>query len=378
MPDGSSITVVPAMTTTYVVSGTTDGCTSEGSVQVTVNPLPVVDAGADQLVCENTQVTLSATGAVSYLWDNGVHNNIPFTIDTTHTYTVIGIDQNGCKATDSVTVTTKSTPNVAFVADTLMGCSPLHVTFSNQSTEVNSATTYVWSYGDGSTSTGTNGAHDYYMDSCYDITLTAYNGDTITGCSSSMTLNDYICVYPTPEASFTASTYDITNVMNEVNFNNTSQNATSYEWNFGDPLGTTSNAVNPKFTYDPNQIMNHAVVLVAKNDAGCTDTAMAIINMKQEIVFYVPNAFTPDGDEYNNTFKPVFANGFDGFDYTMMIFDRWGELIFETHDTKVGWDGTYSVTGKVCQDGVYVWKIVVKTADVDNRIEKTGHVTLIR
>ena len=98
--------------------------------------------------------------------------------------------------------------------------------------------------------------------------------------------------------------------------------------------------------------------------------------MVEDLIFYVPNAFTPDGDEFNNTFQPVFAQGFDAFEYELLIFDRWGEIIFESHDPNIGWDGTYH--GKICQDGVYVWKIGIKLANVDDRIEKVGHVTLIK
>jgi len=123
-------------------------------------------------------------------------------------------------------------------------------------------------------------------------------------------------------------------------------------------------------------VRNYHVVLIASNDAGCKDTTQTTIEMVEDLIFYVPNAFTPDGDEFNNTFQPVFAQGFDAFEYELLIFDRWGEIIFESHDPNIGWDGTYH--GKICQDGVYVWKIGIKLANVDDRIEKVGHVTLIK
>ena len=72
----------------------------------------------------------------------------------------------------------------------------------------------------------------------------------------------------------------------------------------------------------------------------------------------MPNAFTPDDDEFNQTFMPVFTSGFDPQDFTLLIFDRWGELIFESHNHDVGWDGKFQ--GKLVQDGVYVWKIEFK------------------
>ena len=97
---------------------------------------------------------------------------------------------------------------------------------------------------------------------------------------------------------------------------------------------------------------------------------------KDVLLYWVPNAFTPDGDEFNQVFKPIFTSGFDPYDYTLLIFDRWGELIFESHNHEVGWDGTYR--GNLVQDGVYVWKLEFKETMTDKRHNKYGHVTILR
>jgi gliding motility-associated-like protein len=94
------------------------------------------------------------------------------------------------------------------------------------------------------------------------------------------------------------------------------------------------------------------------------------------LIFYIPNTFTPDDDAYNSTFFPVFTSGFDPQKYSMLIFDRWGELIFESRDAEVGWDGTYG--GKLMQDGTYIWKIEFKTKANDKRVMKVGHVNILR
>ncbi len=371
---GANVNASPTIMTTYVVKGTTNGCSTIDSIKVGVNTLPTVDAGVDQSVCKGVPVIVTATSPanLTYVWSDGIVNGVPFVTDTTRTYTVTGIDANGCKNIDYITITTIDAPEITFIADTTLGCSPLHVQFTN-TTE--GATSYLWDFGDGQTSTMKNAYHDYYLEGCHDVTLTAENG---LGCSISITMDDYICVLPSPIAAFTATTYDITNVMNEVFFHNESQDATTYEWSFGDETGTSS-VTNPKHTYDPTVIRNHTVILVATNDDRCTDTARAVIKMTEDVVFFVPNSFTPDGDEYNNIFRPVFVEGFDGFEYEMLIFDRWGEVIFETHNLNYGWDGTYQlVGGKICQDGVYTWKITVKKKEADERITKSGHVTLIR
>jgi gliding motility-associated-like protein len=100
------------------------------------------------------------------------------------------------------------------------------------------------------------------------------------------------------------------------------------------------------------------------------------IIINNELIFYVPNAFTPNGSGPNEVFKPVFYSGYDPYDYTLLIFNRWGEVVFESRNTEVGWDGTYG--GLPVQDGVYIWKLTVGEIENARRIEKIGHVTLIR
>jgi len=91
----------------------------------------------------------------------------------------------------------------------------------------------------------------------------------------------------------------------------------------------------------------------------------------------VPNVFTPDGDQFNETFQPVFTSGYDPYDYHLMIFNRWGELIFESYNADIGWDGTYG-TGGLVQDGVYVWKINFKESMTDKKHEVYGHVSVLK
>jgi gliding motility-associated-like protein len=97
----------------------------------------------------------------------------------------------------------------------------------------------------------------------------------------------------------------------------------------------------------------------------------------EEVIFWVPNTFTPDGDQFNQTFKPVMYSGFDPFEYEFLIFNRWGEPIWESHNAAVGWDGSYN-KGMKCPDGIYTWKLVFKTLNNDEKLMNVGHVTLIR
>jgi gliding motility-associated-like protein len=147
-------------------------------------------------------------------------------------------------------------------------------------------------------------------------------------------------------------------------------------WNFGDESAST-NEFEPTHTFPDDGDGTYLIELIAYSPLGCPDTAWQIVHVKEEVIFYVPNTFTPDFDDFNETFKPVFTAGYDPFDYTLLIFDRWGEIIWESHNAQVGWDGTYANSYKV-QDGTYVWKIEFKTTSTDERIMVTGHVNVIR
>jgi gliding motility-associated-like protein len=101
-----------------------------------------------------------------------------------------------------------------------------------------------------------------------------------------------------------------------------------------------------------------------------------VIQISEDLIYYVPNTFTPDGDEYNNTFKPIFFSGFDPQEFTLTIFNRWGEVLFESKNVEIGWDGTYN--GEYCQNGAYVWTIRFKDSRNDKKHTLNGHVNILK
>jgi gliding motility-associated-like protein len=102
--------------------------------------------------------------------------------------------------------------------------------------------------------------------------------------------------------------------------------------------------------------------------------------VKEELVFFVPNTFTPDNDDYNEVFKPVFYSGFDPYDFSLLIFNRWGEIVFESRNAEVGWDGSYGSNNEIemVQDGTYTWVIRYRISENKGYRKATGHVNLIR
>lgn len=363
-------------TVIYTVTGTSvEGCVTSDDVTVTVNPLPTVFAGNDVVVCEGSTVTLTGSGAATYSWNNGIANGIQFTptLGTTN-YIVTGTSAAGCVNSDQVDVTVNPIPVVSFSPDVTSGCAPLTVNLTN--TTPNSVDC-LWTISNGTVITGCGTVPvTFTQGGCYDVTLTTTSNN---GCVGIFTANNLICVENDPIASFSPSSNIVTTNNTEVIFTNESIGATSYYWTFGDAT-QASTEINPTHIYPDVESGNYLVTLIAYSPLGCTDTALAYINVVEELIFYVPNTFTPDVDNYNPVFQPVFTSGFDPYDFTMLIFNRWGEIVFETHDATVGWNGTYGSNGEIqmCQDGTYTWKIEFKTKLNDERKMVVGHVNLLR
>ena len=175
-------------------------------------------------------------------------------------------------------------------------------------------------------------------------------------------------------ANFSFNPQSISTINSGVQFLNSSTGANSYLWIFGD--GTTATQFEPYHTYNSDDCNGYLVSLIA-SDGNCVDTTTQIIQCTEEAIFYVPNAFTPDADQYNNTFYPVFTSGFDPYNFEMLIFNRWGELVFESHNVNYGWDGSYQ-NGRKVQDGVFTWKISYQYKNSGYKNILVGHVTLIR
>lgn len=372
-----SIQVNPSSTTTYSVTYSVDGCDVNEDALVIVNSLPNVNAGEDVQICENKTVTLNGSGAVSYVWNQGINNGVPFIPPAgTTTYTVTGTDANGCVNTDDVSVTVSPMPAPYFVGENLYGCAPLTASFTNMST-IDNNSVCRWDFGNGTTS---NNCHDvtatYTQGGNYSVSLTIIDQNE---CSATYTAHDYVEVTPSAEASFTANPMIVSTMNPEVTFTNTSNNANQYIWNFGDG-SHPSTTTHPTHLFPDDESNSYVVTLIAINgEPECNDTTSMLIQVMEETIFYVPNSFTPDGDMYNETFKPIFTSGFDLFTYTLEIYNRWGETLFVSHDVEMGWDGTYGEGADYpAPNGVYVWKIKIREKNKDKFNEYVGHVTLSR
>jgi len=320
--------------------------------------LSSVDAGG---VWSGTGITNSATGA----FDPGIAGAGLHTV----TYDIAQV----CGDLQTVDIQVYATPIINFTADNVAACAPLDVTFTNSSAP--GGTDCEWNFGNDLTSNSCGSATTQYnTPGCYDVTLTV----TEDGCTSTETIPSMICVIEDPVAQFLALSTESNIFDPEFEFTNTSLNANTYEWNFGD--GATSNASDEVTHLYPDVPAGYTVCLTAINSMyeGCADSICVPVVINDLVIYYLPNTFTPDGDNFNEYFQPVFTSGYDPYDFDMFIFNRWGEVIWESHDATVGWDGTYGVSGKLVQDGTYNWKIEFKTSANDERVSVSGSVSLIR
>ncbi|PWH86467.1 LamG-like jellyroll fold domain-containing protein [Brumimicrobium oceani] len=386
-PDGANVSwnngvvdglgfVPPVGISIYTVTAEKVNCFTTDLVQVTVNPLPIVNAGNDLTVCDGEEVTLSASGADTYVWDNGVVDNVPFTPNLgLVTYTVIGTSIHGCENSDQVDVDVIISPEVSFLADRTVGCAPQEVNLFSTSPGIGN--TCVFTINGNQEINGCNVNHIFTEAGCYDVNLKV---ELSNGCVDDLIITDYICIDDYPVADFFVNPEELTNIYNVADFTNESTGATAYEWDFGDE--EFSNAIHPTHEYSVNSIKKEFIFdveLIATSNLGCQDTFNLDLPFFEELVYFVPNTFTPDGNKYNETFKPVFTSGFDPLDYKLEVYNRWGELIFESNDANYGWDGTYGASQiKFAPEGAYLWKISFKKLRNEESKEIIGSVSLLR
>ncbi len=267
-------------------------------------------------------------------------------------------------------------PEVDFTYEPPKGCRPLTVQFRNLS-RFAEAGTYRWSFGQGEgVSTEENPTYTYYEPGQYTVSLEASNSNGIAGRS----VKEFsVEVYETPRAAFNLRPQE--SFLGEaIYFVNLSIGGENYFWDFGD--GNTSTEFEPAHTYEETGVYD--VTLIVNSEKGCTDTlrleSAAIVKNGGKV--NMPNAFTPStygpggsdafGVGKNDVFLPVFE-GVTRFH--LMIYNRWGELLFESFDKSFGWDGYYK--GKLCAMDVYVYKLEMEFSNgKSNTI--VGDVSLIR
>lgn len=377
----------------YLVSVSDSGCVDTAFLNIEVWAIPEPAFSLNN-TCENDTVVFTDLSSIvignitgwEWIFGNGSpmsnqQNPINFYYTPgSYTVTLSLVSDKGCKNSLTKQIDIFPKPKVEFIySDELVGCSPLCVNFFDQTT-INSMynsmiQNYLWNFGDNISSIEKNPVHCFVNRApekkVFSVELTVTSN---LGCKGYYIVKDLVDVYPQPTAEFTFNPYATTILNPNFKFYNHSYGYDKVSWHFGD--GNTSDLINPSHTYGDTGTFN--VTLVVENEHGCTDTVVYSVTIRPEFQFYIPNAFTPNGDGINDTFNGI---GF-GFDlssdinqYNMKIYDRWGELIFETNDLANGWDG--SLNGKKLESEAFVYSISITDTNAQKHTFR-GTVTLVR
>jgi len=371
----------------YLTTTNNDGGCSSGNDTITINfdYVPIANAGTNQTICttvDSVQLNGNVQHATGGTWTtNGTGTFVPNNTDLNAVYVMSAADiTNGGV---QIILTTISGTTCSDRADTMTITvnNPLTVDFSfsgqcveqpinfYDSTLVASGSilSWEWNFGDGGFGFVQNPTHTYLSAGNYTITLVV---TTTTGCKDS--ISQSITINPLPIANFSFGLPPFYAGV-DVNMNDQSSGASSWNWDFGDDLGT-SNIQNPVYNYTVPGV--YVITQYVTSAAGCVDSTSKEIKIEEDnIIIYPPNfptAFTPNGDGNNDVF---FVRGGPFVYANFRIYNEWGEMIFSSNDAQDGWDGTHN--GEEVPIGTYVYTIKAETID-GVKYDKSGKIALIR
>ena len=290
----------------------------------------------------------------------------PGTYDVSLTASVPGL--TGCIQTYTAEVTAIAEPTIGFQAGPWTGCPPHSVSFTNTST-TETATTYTWHFGDGSTSNSVNTSHMYMAPGVYPITLEMETGGY---CVRSLEMQgaQSVEILPVPLAAIDVSPNEVDILDPVVWVEYLGDQEVDCYYSFGDGGGLEG--CNVQYTYSDGGTFT--IIQTVINEFGCTNTAEGQVSVSGS-VFYAPTAFTPDGDGVNDVWLPI-VRGVSS--YSLTITNRWGELVFESDDPNVPWLGQKGADGlHFCPDGVYLFRAVYVDQIGYPRVAE-GHLLLAR
>jgi gliding motility-associated-like protein len=342
------------LTFDYTAPTACTSCSANAGVDQSVCGLSATLAAVEQVGDINTGWT-SADPGVAFSDANSPSSSV--TVPSAGAYTFVWTITNsaGSTCSDSVVVTFIDLPSVSFSGDPLSGCVPVTVQFQGNSGA--SVSTWSWQFGDGQSSTDQNPLHTYSNPGLFTVSLSVTSTDN---CSNSVYITNYIDVAAYPIASFITSPSVVYEDNPSILFIDQSTGATSWWWDFGEPgSGDVSAAQNPAYTYQGTG--SYSVTLIVANAQGCIDSISSSVQIKPAFTFYMPTSFSPNSDDRNDLFIP-YGIGWDLNTFQMRIYDRWGELIYATHDINKGWDGNFA-DGTKATPGVYAVRVWLNAID---------------
>ncbi len=353
----ATITDNPAITYTYTVTVSNNGCAATDSVVVTVNPLPRPVATTTPASCGLSNGSATATAGDSYLWNDGQTTATASNLAAGN-YSVTVTDANGCTASTSCTVS--NNPGNATVTTTDAHCGHNDGTATVTISCGIGNYTYLWDNGD------TTNTRDSLVPGTYTVTVSDGTNTTVaTGVVGNQAgPSAYFLYHPNPVT-----------IGQQVLFTSTSMTANNWQWDFGDSTGIGSGQAIGHTYYAEG---DYSVTLIVTDAFGCSDTLTREVMVHDIFTIYIPNAFTPNGDGLNDFFQAYGIN-WEPDVYKMIIFDRWGNIVYQTTDPTKPWNGGFE--NNPSRDsripGVYVYSITV-TGEYGKELLYMGKVTLAR
>ena len=342
-------------------------------VTVSIIPLPEPEIILPRpRLCLNEVITLIGKGGDTYHWTGP--NNLLYVGQTVSfvahslnyggTYILNVIDSNNCKNKTTADLIVDDLPYGSLIPSSKYNCVPFtsEFTFDSHTKPMVNWTIQTSSY------SGTKFSHLFTVPGEY--LIKGHLQDTNTNCVNTLTI--LVNAYPVPKADFKFLPEKPVENLETVIFTNNSTGDFQNKWNwfFIANNGFKSSHENTPYFFQDAGL--YPVAFIVQNKYGCSDTIVKTIKVESDFNIYVPNAFTPNGDELNDNFLPILRG--TKF-YTLSIFDRWGAKLFETNSTETGWDGTYK--GEEAKQDVYVWKINVSSNSGEQKT-MSGQVTLTR
>lgn len=350
-----------------------NGCTNTLPIVVEVVGLPNLTINSPATICVNDPafvLTANPPGG-DFLVNGGpaVDFNPAGLGVGTHTIFYDLFDQFGCYNFTETTTEVIALPTIGFSPEYAESCPPLTTTFVAETSPVVSC---IWDFGDGTITTDCGVVnHTYTQSDCYDVSITVISAE---GCVHSAVAPNIVCVHPVPAANFAFSPNPVSEFYTDVQFHNLTANGTIFNWTIDGGFPSSSTETHPATVYPPETPGEYPVMLIAENEFGCIDTAYAVVIVFPDVLIYVPNTFTPDGNQYNNMWKPSII-GLSDDGYELLVFNRWGELVWETQNLQEAWDGTYKNVR--VKEGTYVWKLEGVQRHTKEILKWTGHVNVL-
>lgn len=379
------IEVHPETTTTYYLTATVGGINCPAKPEQIITVIPQLSADFEFYdnateACQDESVGITYTGNASatanYTWDFGsdaiINNGSgggPYDVswNTTGNHNIkLNVSEFGCPSDDyDLNIDIVAMPLTDFEATPEDGCAELEVEFSSLSSNLDNRE-YYWEI-DGSTYSDSVVNHTFTTPGTYSVTLTTTNRSI---CQSYELKQNMVTVFEVPVADFEADPTETILEQSLITFinNSTSQDILSHKWDFGD--GDSSFIENPQHEYISEG--SFPVILQTTSANGCVNETSKTVTIHPDYAIFPPNAFTPNGDGENDTFK-VKGTGINN--YTIHIFNRWGQQVFEADDINDEWDGKFD--GEFVQNGTYIYTITYESM-VNIEYQVKGSVTVIR